>query len=780
MKHRLLQYSSIAAALIFVAVFFGLAIYNTPGSNAVKATDFQAGRIIDDEIFYNKDTMTVAEIQAFLDSHTPTCDVWGEKTLGAARYHSWGTAPASMKRADYAKWRREVGGDSRYHDPPYVCVNLYYENPTTHETNFDTNFEVKEGMLSAAEIIYQAAQKYNINPQVLLVMLKKESYAWGDDWPIKWGYNTIMGYGCPDTAPCNEKYYGFYNQIMMAAWQLNYYKDHIYSYGYIPFASNNIYYSPDYSCGTKSVYLENIATTSLYIYTPYTPNDAALRNYPGTATCGSYGNRNFFMYFNEWFGTTLISNVTTTNTENLPTDSLRIVTTDGEKSIQLKTLSKESTTKFTVGDIENGDLDTFTISKYSDGSYMIKNDYSGLVLDVPSNNVYSGASVQQYTSNNTNAQKWLIYQHDDGTYSIVSVSNKSFALSYHDNGLILERYVGADYQKFSLKIKVALGNGTQVDPDPDPDPEPNPNTDPEEPKVGVIEDGNYVVYSNVKANYLLDAANTTGQGDINALMHNKGSIVAEAFKFVYSSDSDTYKIQNIATQKYLSSTSANDVVLSTATDLCNQKWKISKNADGTYTFENTCDGKVLDIYCAYTDNGTNVRLYSGNGTNAQKWKFEKYVEQVTTTTPKQLIANGAYDIRSKLKNNYSLDASGNSKTSGANVQAWTANNTTAQQWTFTYNEAGDYYTIIGKGSNKALDVKSAGTSDGTNVHIWDSNNTCAQHWRATQNSDGSYTFLNVCSNKALDVRSAGTSDGTNVHIWAPNNTTAQKWILIKK
>ena len=121
MKHKLLQYSSIAAALVFVAVFFGLAIYNTPGSTAVKATDFQAGRIIDDEIFYNKDTMTVAEIQAFLDAKTPACDVWGQKPLGAARYHAWGTAPASMKRADYAKWRREVGGNQ-------IILKLEYKN----------------------------------------------------------------------------------------------------------------------------------------------------------------------------------------------------------------------------------------------------------------------------------------------------------------------------------------------------------------------------------------------------------------------------------------------------------------------------------------------------------------------------------------------------------------------------------------------------------------------------------------------------------------------------
>src|SRR5690606_6204411 len=35
----------------------------------------------------------------------------------------------------------------------------------------------------------------------------------------------------------------------------------------------------------------------------YTPNDAALRNYPAAAPCGAYGNRNFFATYQQWFGT---------------------------------------------------------------------------------------------------------------------------------------------------------------------------------------------------------------------------------------------------------------------------------------------------------------------------------------------------------------------------------------------------------------------------------------------------------------------------------------------
>lgn len=776
MKRKLLQYSSIAAALVFVAVFFGLAFYNTPGSTAVKATDFQAGRIIDDEIFYNKDTMTVAEIQAFLDNHTPACDVWGQKTLGAARYHAWGTAPATMKRADYAKWRREVGGDSRYHDPPYVCVNLYYENPTTHETNFDTKLEKKEGMLSAAEIIYQAAQKYNINPQVLLVMLKKESYAWGDDWPIKWGYNTIMGYGCPDTAPCDEKYYGFYNQMMMAAWQLNYYKDHIYSYGYFPYATNNIYYSPTASCGTKKVYLENIATTSLYIYTPYTPNDAALKNYPGTATCGSYGNRNFFMYFNEWFGTTLLSSVSKVPAVNLPTTSLRITGADSTKTIQLKELSKEDV-KVVHGEAKNNELDTFTLSRNIDGTYLVKNDYSSLVLDIPLNAVFVGQTLQQHNSNGTNAQKWLIYQHDDETYSFVSVSNQAFALSYHENSLVLERYTGANYQKFKFATNTSIADEnttTQPEEPITPVVPPEGSDDPEETevKVGVISDGNYYVKSVLKDNYVLGSTASANQ-NVHMLLNKKS--ITKNFEFKYDATSDSYTIRSVQYNKYLDSSNENATLLDKKDD-CSQKWTISKNTDETYKISNVCDSKVLDISGGIVADGTNAQLWRNNGTNAQKWKLEAYIAENEVDNSR---LSGTYKIASALNNNLVIDAKGNGRSNGTNIQIHTSNGTNAQQWILRYNENLSSYTIIGKSSKKAVDIANGNTSAGSNIQLWNDNKTCAQQWDINSNTDGTYTITNHCSKRVIDVRNGSAFSDNNVQIWNNNGTNAQKWKFIK-
>ena len=267
---------------VFVLAAFSLIAYSTLNKqsdvSAVSATDFNAGNIISDSVFYNKDAMSAQQIQDFLNQLMPSCYPYGQNSV-----------------SDF--------------NPPYVCLKDYYENPSTGENSFTRGSAGSfSGGISAAQIIYNAAQEYGINPQVLLVLLKKESLGplTSDTWPVANQYKYAMGYACPDSGPdntanCDSSKSGFYKQIHAAAWQFKYYKDHPNDYRY-HIGWNDIQYSPNLTCGTKRVYIENIATLSLYIYTPYTPNDGALANYPGTANCGAYGNRNFFMFFSEWFG----------------------------------------------------------------------------------------------------------------------------------------------------------------------------------------------------------------------------------------------------------------------------------------------------------------------------------------------------------------------------------------------------------------------------------------------------------------------------------------------
>lgn len=268
----------ISLAALFVTSSVGATFFSN-SAGAVTASDWSAGRIIDDAVFYDKNAMSAAQIQAFLNAKVPTCD------------------------------RNRPSSNPNY-QPPWTCLKEYQENTTTKENNvgrFNSNgtpYNVP-GSKSAAQIIWEAGQNYGINPQVLMIMLQKEQSLITDNWPWKIQYNKAMGYACPDTAPCDSQYYGLFNQISSAAWQLKRYGQYPDSYNFKAGVTRYIGYSPNAACGGSNVYIENMATAALYNYTPYQPNAGALSNMYGTSNCGAYGNRNFWRMFNDWFGSTL-------------------------------------------------------------------------------------------------------------------------------------------------------------------------------------------------------------------------------------------------------------------------------------------------------------------------------------------------------------------------------------------------------------------------------------------------------------------------------------------
>ncbi|MYB39741.1 hypothetical protein F4X86_00370 [Candidatus Saccharibacteria bacterium] len=247
----------------------------------IDAADFNPGRIIDDHIFTNASSMTVEEIQRFLEE--------------------------SVTGGECNRYQENFYGTTD--EPPYTCLFEYQQNIETGEDNYglftdDGAPAEVEGGSTAAEIIWQAAQDYEINPQVLLVLLQKEQSLVTDSWPWPLQYERATGYHCPDTAPCDSSAAGFYKQVAGAAWQFRKYLDDIDDFWYI-IGENRILYHPNANCGHQVVDIENEATIALYLYTPYVPNQAALDNLFAVGdSCSSYGNRNFWSYFVRWFGPT--------------------------------------------------------------------------------------------------------------------------------------------------------------------------------------------------------------------------------------------------------------------------------------------------------------------------------------------------------------------------------------------------------------------------------------------------------------------------------------------
>lgn len=153
---------------------------------------------------------------------------------------------------------------------------------------------------SASQIIWKAAQACNINPRVLLVLLQKEQALISS--PSSYGYSRATGYACPDTSGCDAAYFGFFNQVYNAAWQFRQYTLRPNQYRY-RIGNTSVQFNPNTACGSSVVPIANQATANLYNYTPYQPNAAALNNLYGTGdSCSSYGNRNFWRLYYDWFG----------------------------------------------------------------------------------------------------------------------------------------------------------------------------------------------------------------------------------------------------------------------------------------------------------------------------------------------------------------------------------------------------------------------------------------------------------------------------------------------
>ena len=264
----------IAIFAVCLAVVGGLVAVVLPAASspaaAANASDFQPGYLISDQNFFDSQSMTVADVQAFLNSKVTSCS--GSNGM--------------------------------------PCLKDYYAQSTPALAANSYCAATPGGTLSAAQVIVLAAQACGINPKVILVMLQKEQGLITSTAPTARNYSAALGQGCPDGAACDPAYAGFFYQVYGAARQFQVYIKNPKSFGY-QLGWNNILYQatpPDNSriCGTKPVYIQNDATRALYIYTPYTPNQAALDNLYGTGDfCSTYGNRNFWRLYTDWFGNPL-------------------------------------------------------------------------------------------------------------------------------------------------------------------------------------------------------------------------------------------------------------------------------------------------------------------------------------------------------------------------------------------------------------------------------------------------------------------------------------------
>jgi hypothetical protein len=255
----------VGMATVLVAVASSLVAGAAPTAVAASAQNFNPGYIISDQNFFNGQAMNESEVQYQLNVLSRGCQS-GYTCLKDYRQDTWNRAADPMCGA-------YQGG----------------------------------GQESAARIIAKVGAACGISQKVLLVLLEKEQSLVTSTAPTSTRYGAATGFACPDTAPCDQEYYGFYNQVYKAAWQFKRYSNPAGTSRFFTWypvgQTSNIQFNPNPGCSSAPVHIANQATANLYYYTPYQPNASALANLYGTGDdCGAYGNRNFWRIYSDWFG----------------------------------------------------------------------------------------------------------------------------------------------------------------------------------------------------------------------------------------------------------------------------------------------------------------------------------------------------------------------------------------------------------------------------------------------------------------------------------------------
>lgn len=294
-----------------------------------------------------------------------------------------------------------------------------------------------------------------------------------------------------------------------------------------------------------------------------------------------------------------------------------------------------------------------------------------------------------------------------------------------------------------------------------------------------IPDGDYQIVTALDKNMCLTIDSWSLNDGANAQLYHSVGDKDQVFNVTWLGEGKGYKITYKKSGKALTVDGEDKRFSGLNVDQWNwyensgQMWVINE-VDGGYTIQARSSGYYLDVDNGNTADGTNIRMWRGNDSMAQRWYF---VPWGGGSSAKQEIQNGEYYIVPQPATNMTLNAKGDGTTDETNIILWPS--LQDRRHTFHVNWLGNgYYELINSNSNLDLDVSGGLSKKGANVQLYrrlDENN---KKWLIQPCGDGSYHIISKCNGLYLDLYGGNTAMGTNVHLWVGHGTPTQKWLFI--
>lgn len=262
---------------------------------------FDKNLLIQDSLFTAANSMSVSQIQDFLDDNGSLLANWVDNvdmrrpSDNCVVHKATGMTAAEIIHQAASAWSAQIVENCAGSD-----VSYWGDSDYSNYTLETVSPKVLLVLLQKEQSLISANGGYSTNPD----SYKNPSCCSSNEYKLA----RATGYGVPDSGSINEQYLGFYNQINWASWQLRYnfersagntaWDEVGYKTYTGPFIEGNwkrcatcptLAFDGYYPIDGQSLYMENRATASLYYYTPHT--------YPGF-----FGNYNFVQFYNNWFG----------------------------------------------------------------------------------------------------------------------------------------------------------------------------------------------------------------------------------------------------------------------------------------------------------------------------------------------------------------------------------------------------------------------------------------------------------------------------------------------
>ena len=257
-------------------------------------------------------------------------------------------------------------------------------------------------------------------------------------------------------------------------------------------------------------------------------------------------------------------------------------------------------TKVYINDRGNSEAQKFKAVKNSDGTWKFINAKCELALAVQQNSPAPGAGLVLYDQTTRPAQNWKLSKRADNSFAIInSVTGYSLATSdksaVRGTALSMAETASVGTQRFYLVETSA---------------------------VSAPFDGTKSIRAAKNKNFSVNIASASKADGANVSLYTYSNVNARKFRIIYSGGG-YYRLVNVnsglcLTIKGNSNTDGANIIQSKWKGYSSQRWKITKNSDGTVTFTSML-GTVLHLSGNITANNRNIHARKVWPTKAQKW-----------------------------------------------------------------------------------------------------------------------------------------------------------------